>query len=286
MRYFYLFLFLLCLSFAEGKEIRFPDEELAPESVFPVFENNKQATMNRRVQLKNKLGISGSFLGRMDEPFLHPVTFSGAVEFFFNETHGVRISSFYFWPGLSSIGLSVISQTKDFDPGKVHYPHFGFFFSYALTPFYGKISLATNAVVNLNLSMYFGLGALALDYDVQYSSDMRWAYSALMELNQKVFIGRRFYFHGSLSFLIYHAPNPIWCRGGPGYTGNDSCNLYVNRRDVLSYEETEKDILFRTIVGGGLGFYYFKEALVFFIINFSFCFCCFFLCHCRFLQRI
>ncbi len=258
MRYFCLLLFFLCFPFSvESKEIRFPDEELAPESVLPVFENNTKSTMNRRVQLKNKLGVSGSFLGRMDEPFLHPVTLSGAVEFFFNETHGVRISSFYFWPGLSNIGLSTATQTRDysiaFDPGKIHHPQLGFFFSYALAPFYGKISLATNLVANLNLSMYFGLGALALDYDVQHPSDEAWTYAGLVELNQKVFIGRRFYLHGSLSFLIYHAPNPIWCRGPADYMGSDSCNLYANKRDVISYEDAEKDILFRTIVGGGLG---------------------------------
>ncbi len=260
MKYFYLFLLLFYLSFLEAKEIRFPDEELAPESVFPVFENNKKVTMNRRVQLKNKLGISGSFLGRMDEPFLHAFTFSGAVEFFFNETHGVRISSLYFWPGLSHIGLA-ISETKKlktvFDPGKVHHPQFGFFLSYVLAPLYGKISLATNVVTNLNLSIYFGLGALALDLDYnRYQSDVRWTYAALVGFNQKVFIGRRFYLHGSLNFLIYHAPNPIWCndiKRGDEYIGDDSCNLYANRRDVIPYEKTEKDILFRTIVGGGFG---------------------------------
>ena len=263
MRYFYLFFLFFCLPFVEAREIRFPDEELAPESVLPVFENNKKVTMNRRVQLKHKLGVSGSFMGRMDEPFLHPFTFSGAMEFFFNETHGVRVSSFYFWPGLSKAGLNILRLRKKgefkpaFDPGKIHYPQFGFFVSYGLAPFYGKISLATNIVTNLNMSMYFGLGALALDLDYRrYPSDMRWTYAALIELNQKIFIGRKFYFHGSLNFLIYHAPNPIWCSANNVRTGSiaaDSCDFYKNTRDVISYEKAEKDILFRTIVGGGFG---------------------------------
>lgn len=266
MKHLYLFFLFLCIPLVEAKEIRFPDEELAPESVLPVFENNKKVTMNRRVQLKHKLGLSGSFLGRMDEPFLYPVTFSGALEFFFNETHGVRVSGFYFWPGVSSRFVSALSELKRekktvFDPGKIHHPQYGFFFSYALAPFYGKISLATNIVANLNLSIYFGLGALALDLDYRrYPSNMQWTYAGLVEFSQKVFIGRRFYLHGSLSFMIYRAPNPIWCRDVQTRGANvpyDSCDHYANRRDVMPYEKSEMDILFRTIVGGGFGVLFF-----------------------------
>lgn len=268
MKYFYLFFLFLCIPYVEAREIRFPDEELAPESVLPVFEDRKNVTMNRRVQLKNKLGLRGSFLGRMDEPFFHPFTFVGGLEFFFNETHGVRLSSVYFWPGLSNIGLKVaqVSVAREgeggdqikatFAPEKIHHPQYGFFLSYALSPTYGKISLATNVVTNLNLSMYAGLGVLALDVDnINYPSDLRWTYAGWVEFNQKIFIGRRFYFHGSLSFLIYHAPNPVWCSRPHPNAGiqDDSCDFYVNRRDRMSYEKAEKDILFRTVVGGGLG---------------------------------
>ena len=261
MKYCYLIFLLGSPLFAEAVEIRFPEEELAAESVLPVFENNKKVTMNRRVQLKNKLGISGSFSGRMDEPFLHPFAFSGALEFFFNETHGVRLSSLYFWPGLSRIGLNVISEMKEryevsFDPGKVHHPQYGFFLSYALAPFYGKISLAANLVTNLNFSMYVGLGMLSLDLDYnRYSSDLQWTYASLIEFNQKIFIGQKFYLYGVLNFLIYHAPNPVWCRvfAPEKNVGDDSCDFYTNRSQVISYENTEKNILFRTIVGGGVG---------------------------------
>jgi len=251
MRYFYLFLICTCPPFAGAREIRFPDEELAPESVLPVFESHKNVTMNRRVQLKNKLGLRSSFLGRMDEPFLHPVTFAGGLEFFFNETHGVRLSSIYFWPGLSHVGSQVFKETP-LDPGKIHHPQFGFFLSYSLTPFYGKISLATNVVTNLNLSVYAGLGALVIDVDALYNPDLRWTYAGWLEFNQKVFIGQRFYIHGSLSFLIYHAPNPVWC-SDPKRVRRDSCDFYKNQRDVMSYKDAEKSILFRTVVGGGAG---------------------------------
>ena len=254
MKYFYLFLLLSYFPFVEAREIRFPDEELAPESVLPVFDSHKNVTMNRRVQLKNKLGLRGSFLGRMDEPFLHPFTFTGGLEFFFNETHGVRLSSLYFFPGLSHIGSTVSEAPFKTDPGKIHHPQFGFFLSYALAPFYGKISLATNIVTNLNLSIYVGLGALALDLNyTRYQSDLRWTYAGWVELNQKVFIGQRFYIHGSLNFLIYHAPNPVWCSDPNRGVSDDSCDLYANRRNRMPYEQAEKSILFRTVVGGGIG---------------------------------
>lgn len=257
MKYFLFLLLLWGPVFVKAGEIRFPEEELAPESVLPVFEKNNQATMNRRVQLKYKLGVNSSFAGRMDEPFLHPFTVMGALEFFFNETHGVRFSGLYFWPGLSHNGLKIESVYSSFKPEKIHHPQFGFFFSYALAPFYGKISLAKNIVTNLNLSMSLGLGALALDLDYRrYASDLRWTPAGWVELNQKIFIGRRFYFHGVLNFLIYYAPNPVWCRRHPALGENisdDVCDFYVNRGKVMSYESVEKDILFRTVVGGGMG---------------------------------
>jgi len=57
----------------------------------------------------------------------------------------------------------------------------------------------------------------------------------------------------SLSFLIYYAPNPVWCTNIETVVQDNSCNHFLNRSNVMSYEKTEKDILFRTIVGGGLG---------------------------------
>lgn len=257
MKYFYVFLLLWGPVFLKAVEIRFPEEELAPESVLPVFEKNKRATMNRRVQFKHKLGVNSSFAGRMDEPFLHPFAFTGSLEFFFTETHGVRLSGLYFWPGLSHNGLNIQKVYSAFQPGKIHHPQFGFFFSYALAPLYGKISLAKNIVTNLNLSVYLGLGALALDLDYsRFPSDLRWTYAGWIEFNQKIFIGRRFYFHGFLSFLIYQAPNPVWCKRTPELgkaISDDVCDFYVNQREVMSYEKADMDILFRTIVGGGVG---------------------------------
>ena len=213
--------------------------------------------MNRNIQLKHKLYLSLSGASRLDEPFFFPLALEGALAFFFSESSSLELSGLFFWPGLSPrIGKSLTELTNPFYSNEVHHPQYGFFLNYLASPFYGKLSLSKNWVANFNISFSLGGGALSLVQDQvsgrgEELGDPQWAPAALIGIYQRIFIGKKFFVHGKISILSFYGPNPIWCEIHKDRQGPDACINY--QRDIKSYSELEKIIMFRTLVGGGVG---------------------------------
>ena len=248
-------LFFIALAgcvFSNSAEVRFPEEELEAESVLPLFSHTKAVTMNRKVQLKNKLGLQSSVLYRADEPFYDRLFFTGAMEFFFNEEHGLKITGFYIQPGISNVGRSLLfvqhGQSKEvvyrFDASLAPHPHYGGFLSYTVIPVYGKISFSKNTIAHLNWSISAGGGVVWMvqhqrsNYSV--TSPAGWSPAGYVELNQKIFIGSRFFLRGGISFLSYYGFEPI------------NKNL-LNKSVALSASAFSKSLFLRVLVSGGLG---------------------------------
>ena len=261
---------LFILSFVvltEGREIRFPTEELAREYMLPVFEGNPRATMNRKVVLKHKLDVFGAALFRGDEPFYFPLMFFPGIAFYFNEMHGVSITGVYFWPGLSSKGEQLLrTPTRDqqfavvqFNAALVPHPQWGVFAHYLLTPFYGKISLSKTLIVHFNLSISAGVGALNLVQNqcaqctrgrVALES-VAWRPAVWLGLKQRFFLGRRFYTYGEFGFFSYYGPNPVnenakSSNAHPPEDFMDPSLFYFER-------DSREVFLFRNVIGVGIG---------------------------------
>lgn len=262
MRYFIILLFFL--ECVRAQEIRFPDEELNQEVVYPVFENNPRATMNRRVTLKYKGDFFASGLFRGDEPFYNRVVLHAGLGFYFNEIHGISLSSFYFSPGRSSsgslltqgVGSAVGNQTIKYDATLIPHPQSAFFLNYEITPFYGKHSFSKKLVTNFNISFSLGLGAVVLAQNenaVQSAINLRPVFvrpALWLGLKQKIFIGSRFYFHGDFGFLTYYGSNPV---------NQNALNrsIAVSLEDVQDqfqiFEDDREILIFRNKVGAGIG---------------------------------
>ena len=250
MKWFAVLVFLMAGFLSRAVEVRFPEEELESESILPIFEHNANVTMNRRVQMKYKLNLSGSAAHRLDEPFYARFGVFGSLGFGISEVHGVRIFGGYFQPGLSSLGeqFQLVSdlktkQQKKFNVSFAPHPRYAFFVDYALTFFYGKISFSKSVVAHLNTSFAAGLGGLALVQQFSRNSDYseaQWVPAVHLALNQKVFLTKQFYLQGGLDFIGYYGPNPV---------NND----IVNNSRAIRYDQFDSTYIFRILGRGGLG---------------------------------
>jgi len=188
---------------AHSVTIEFPEEELAKESVLPVFEGGTTAVKSRRVVTKGRfeVGPMGGFI--FNEPYFNPMTYGLHAGYHFNEFHSVALNAFLRNDGLSSDAEEL---DKTFPP-----PAKGFNFKampavkylttldYQLTPYYGKISLSKDLVMNLTLYVYGGAGIIDID------GDKTWI--ANIGVGQNLFFTSRFGLRMDLKFLMYNGPN-------------------------------------------------------------------------------
>ena len=174
---FLIFVFFLVMSVDSwAVTIEFPKEELARESVLPIFENTL-AVKSRLVPTKNRfeLGFSSGFA--MNEPFFKPLRYGGHIAYHFTETHGFLIEAQLYQKGLNKNGenlrnTNLITKERRDNPLypyedhiRMDYapqPEYHFLVNYQLTAYYGKISILKNFVTNLSLYGLFGAGMLSV----------------------------------------------------------------------------------------------------------------------------
>ena len=84
-----------------AETIQFPTEELATESVLPVFDQ-PTSVRNRVVSLSKRIEIG--FLGgyALTEPFYNPFQIGGTLSYHINEDHGINLFGTTFLTGLSN----------------------------------------------------------------------------------------------------------------------------------------------------------------------------------------
>lgn len=231
-----LLLMLFLNSAAQAEVIRFPEEELATESVLPVFDN-PLAVKNRTVQTNKRFEVGGGAGYNLTEPFFNQLGFGANATYHMDDIHGVNVFGTFFMDGLQSSaeGLKNISGTADkinleYGPstewiGTVNYQH---------TAFYGKISLTKDYVMNLSLFGLAGLGGVSI--------------------GGKMFplftfgLGQNFHFTPNLAlrvdlrFLIHQGPNLV---GG-------ASNPLVQATSNHTVDEFEKRLFIGSLLSAGV----------------------------------
>ncbi len=218
-------LFFISLPlYVHAVTIKFPEKELPSEYALPYFEKY-QAVLSRNVTLTNRLVFSGAYALRADEPLFFKHSVQGSVAFYWNESHGIGISTVFF-PFLvdganrlvlNNIGSALregISQEgtdkvlSHFDPGRAPAPFFGMFLNYQFSPLYGKMSLGKKVAVNFSLYSFWGLGVMNMK---QHGSvaPIEMMPAAHFGLGQRFYFNRWIALDGGADFLIYKAFNPI-----------------------------------------------------------------------------
>lgn len=224
-------LFLSLPVFAETVE--FPDEELATETVVPVFEKVR-SVLNRNVQTEKRFEFGGGMGMALNEPFYNPMNFSGTATYHLTDQHAFNVAATFFMSGLTEYGRQLKAGEgltgKVFDASKAPAPKWMVLGHYQFTAYYGKISFSRQTVMNLSLFGLAGIGVLQT--------------GGLSNIALDLGFGQNFYFtprlaaRFDLKLLMYNGP--------------DATSRELNTTDNPSEDAFTKELQFKTYLSLGL----------------------------------
>ncbi len=188
---------------AEADVIEFSVDELAAETVLPVFEPS--VSVRDRIVAKSgrfELGLGGGI--SLNEPFYNPQNLVGNLTYHMTEVHGINLSYTHWLDGLSSYGTQLRAGQgfPAFDPSLAPSPESLIALNYQNTAYYGKISLTKQTVMNLSIYGLAGLGAVGLSREGGYKI------GAHAGVGQKVYFTPSLAFRFDLRFFAYRGPDP------------------------------------------------------------------------------
>lgn len=201
-KFIFVLVSLFVSSIVSAATIEFPEEELAKESVLPVFEGGTVAVKSRRVVTKEKFEI-GPMMGMIfNEPFFSPLTYGIHAGYHGNEFHSFAVNAFLRQEDISDDARQADS---DLGPGArinfnvVPVPKYLITVDYQMTAYYGKISLTKETVMNLALYIYGGAGATDVGGQVTWIADIG--------VGQNLFFTKNMGMRLDMKFLMYEGLN-------------------------------------------------------------------------------
>lgn len=182
--------------------INLPEEELAKESVLPVF-REKTTVKNRNVVTEGRWEAQASYGYAMTEPIFNVSKLGVGIYYNFNEDHALGLLWSQNMSGLSDYAqqlkeeIAGIGQTFENAPK----PKAMILADYNLKAFYGKMSLTKNTVINSILFVSAGAGV------AQYENK---SYPAISGgLGQKFYFTKNFSLRADLRLQAHQAPIPF-----------------------------------------------------------------------------
>jgi outer membrane beta-barrel protein len=207
---------------AETEVIEFPREELANESVVPVFDET-QSVKARNVTTSHRLelGLFGGYA--LTEPFFNPYSVGLSGTYHLTEEHGINLTAFFMQSGTSSYADALNPVPGTTANANLQYapaPKYLFMGSYQFTGFYGKLSLTKSTVMNLNL---YGLAGVGL-YEIGDSS----CPAVSVGLGQKFYFNNQFALRLDLRLIAYNGPD-VLSKNLQNATGTASSSEFSNK---------------------------------------------------------
>ncbi|MCB0347218.1 MAG: outer membrane beta-barrel domain-containing protein [Bdellovibrionales bacterium] len=198
---FLLLVFATSSYASDTQVIRFPEKDLARESVLPVFKNT-MAVKKRNVPKEGRFEIGLLGGQQLNEAFYEPYSFGGSIHYHINEQHGIELMALFFTTSESQYVKTLNQDTGgDYDFEKVPNLENMLLASWEYTPFYGKISLTKQTVYNT--AVHFNL--IAGFVNNGESSNL--AFGA--GLGQKIFFSPNWGVRADLRTLFYKAVDPF-----------------------------------------------------------------------------
>lgn len=227
----------LSASLARADKIEFPDDELATESVLPVFDKNI-VVRNRAITTAKRFEVGAGFGLSLIEALYNNVVYGFNGVYNIDETRAIHVMGMFQQSGLSSNGEKLqsgnFSGQNPFDPSLAPSPEYYIFGNYQLTAYYGKISLSKQKSLNLSLFGLFGLGMVS--------------FGDTTEPALNVGFGQKFYFNKNLALRLdlclsmFQGPDPTKFKGGGNLSG-------IPKQTSDQFEST---LFFRSFLTAGL----------------------------------
>lgn len=195
---------LFISTHAQAVTIEFPEDELAKESVLPVFEGGTVAVKSRRVVTKQKIEV-GPMLGMIfNEPFFSPLNYGIHAGYHMNEFHSFAINGFMRDESLSGDAEQIDKDLASDGAQIINFPvvplpKYLITLDYQMTPYYGKISLSKETVMNLALYVYGGIGATDLGGEMTWIADLG--------VGSNLWFTKNFGLRLDMKFLLYEGLN-------------------------------------------------------------------------------
>lgn len=201
---FFLPLFFLTSIGIAAEEIALPEDELARESVLPVFDKT-MVVRNRAVTTEGRFEFGVQAGMNLLEPFYETLVYGIGGSYHFSETHGVNVVATLLSSTLSSNAKDLqagkgLQGGNTFDVSLAPNVENTLFANYQITAYYGKISVAKTQAMNLSL---YGLAGVGL---------VNWSDKVTPGLNvgfgQKLYFNPRWALRADLTMAIYRGPDP------------------------------------------------------------------------------
>lgn len=240
-----IFLVLICiLNHFALAQIDVPKDELATETVFPIFDQAK-SVRNRNVQTKGRIDV-GLFGGlALTEPIANTVKLGFAANYHFNEYHSLGL---LFVSNRSGLSRDAEGLRNDFglDYARSPQPKSTMMMDYNYKPYYGKMSFTKTGVINTTI---YGSGALgAIEYQHK-------TYPAMaIGLGERFYFGKNISLKTDLRLFVHQAPVPfksdVLCDGSKPTCGSSPGGL----DPVPNYDVFSERITYTTNLEIGLNY--------------------------------
>lgn len=211
--------------------VELPQEELATESVLPVFDK-PVSVKNRNVITAKRWDADVFYSYAMTEPIANVSKFGLAFYYNINEDHALGLMLAKNFSGLSSYADQLHSQ-YGLDFSRAPQPQSSYLLDYNIKAFYGKMSLSKSVV--FNTLMYGSLSAGAIQYQNK-------TYPAIaVGLGEKFFFSKQWALRFDLRLYANQAPIPFLANalhdGSAGHTA-DPTPSYADFKERLTYTTT------------------------------------------------
>ncbi len=199
---------------AHAVKVEFPDEELAQESVYPVFDTST-SVKKKNVVTENRFEAELFAGWTLNDSMVEPFNYGGAITYHLSDITGIEL----FFTTFSS-KISGYAEELKSKPGygmnfvdQVPKPQYAFLGSYHITPYYGKISLTKQTVWNIMIYGTAGIGLISFDTGDLTNATWNGGDSSLTfsaGLGLKIYFTNKLSLVSDLRYLFYQGPNPVY----------------------------------------------------------------------------
>ncbi len=226
---------------ALANQVRFPDDELARESVLPVFDE-APVVMDRRVRTAGRFEIGPRASISLLEVFNSE--YGAGVDLTYNitEIHGINFTYGSFFGGKTSYAMAMerdifIDKGAGVKVDLTNAPESEYMatLNYQFTSHYGKISLTKNWVMNLALYAHLGGGVISIGEETTPA--------AHLGIGQKFYFNNNFALKFGLQSLVY---------SGPNFTTKGALQNIQAASQTLKASDFEKELKVPLYLVGGL----------------------------------